>query len=156
MFKIITKNWMYELPHELPKNVGLTVLKNEELSRLLTWLFVDLMIRRSELVTRGFKLVSPRFYHIICQPYHWLLTKKKKETERKRIQSILQAVTWNFNWISFSCIICRTSALKFEINYLSDKISFQSTKQKKSHKKGTLCFSFGIFLYSLVCCIEKC
>ena len=143
MFKIITKNWMYELPHELPKNVGLTVLKNEELSRLLTWLFVDLMIRRSELVTRGFKLVSPRFYHIICQPYHWLLTKKKKETERKRIQSILQAVTRNFNWISFSCIICRTSALKFEI--FQTKLAFNQRNRKKVIKKAHFAFLLAYF-----------
>ena len=40
------------------------------------------------------------------------------------------------------------SYLKFEINYLSDKMSFGSTKQKKNHKKDTLCFYCAIFQYS--------
>ena len=50
--------WTYELPHELRNNLGLTILRNEELLRLLTWVFIDLMIRGLELVTRGFELVN--------------------------------------------------------------------------------------------------
>ena len=34
---------MYELPHELPNYLGLMVLGNEELLRLFTWVFIDLM-----------------------------------------------------------------------------------------------------------------
>ena len=52
---------MYELPHEMPNNLGLTILRNEELLRLLTWVFIDLMIRGLELVTRGFELVTRGF-----------------------------------------------------------------------------------------------
>ena len=52
---------MYELPHELPNNSGLTILRNEELLRLLTWVFIDLMIRGFELVTRGFEIVTRGF-----------------------------------------------------------------------------------------------
>ena len=46
------------MPHELPNNLGLTILRNEELSKLLTGVFIDLMIGEFELVPRGFKLVT--------------------------------------------------------------------------------------------------
>ena len=36
-------------------------LRNEELSRLFTWIFIDLIIRRFKLVNRGFELVSCGF-----------------------------------------------------------------------------------------------
>ena len=42
--KIISKNWRYGLLHELPSNLGLMILGNEELLRLFTWVFIDLMI----------------------------------------------------------------------------------------------------------------
>ena len=51
------QNWTYNLPHELPNNLGLTILRNEKVLRQLTWVFIDLMIRGFELVTRGFGLV---------------------------------------------------------------------------------------------------
>ena len=47
-----------ELPHELLNNLGFMILQYEELLRLLTWVFIDLMIRGLELVTRGFELVT--------------------------------------------------------------------------------------------------
>ena len=42
--EIITRNCTYELPHELPNNLGLKILGNEELVKLFTWVFTDLMI----------------------------------------------------------------------------------------------------------------
>ena len=59
--EIITRNWTCELPHELPSNLGLRILRNEELLRLPTWVFIDLMIRGFELVTRGLELVTRGF-----------------------------------------------------------------------------------------------
>ena len=44
--------------HELPNNLGLTILRNEERLRLLTWVFIDSTIRGFELVTGGFELVT--------------------------------------------------------------------------------------------------
>ena len=58
---IITRSWQYELPHELPNNLGLMILGNEKLLRLFSWVFIDLMIRGFELVTRGFELVTHAF-----------------------------------------------------------------------------------------------
>ena len=52
---------MYELPHELLNNLGLTILRNKELLRLLTRVLIDLMIRGFELVTCRFELVTHRF-----------------------------------------------------------------------------------------------
>ena len=52
---------MYELPRELPNNLGLMILGNEEFLRLFIWIFTDLMIRGFELVTRGFELVTRGF-----------------------------------------------------------------------------------------------
>ena len=49
------------MPHELPNNFGLTILGNEELLRLFTLVFIDLMIRGFELVTHGFELVTRGF-----------------------------------------------------------------------------------------------
>ena len=57
----ITRNWTYDLPHELLNNLGLMILRNEELLRLFTWVFINLMIRGFELVTRGFELVTRGF-----------------------------------------------------------------------------------------------
>ena len=54
--EIITRNWTYN--HELPDNLRLMILRNDELLRLFTWVFVDLMIRGFEFVTRGFELVT--------------------------------------------------------------------------------------------------
>ena len=79
------------------------------------------------------------------QPYHWLLT-KEKEKERENFETLLQAFTKTFSWISFSCISYKTSTdhTKIDIGlYLPDKISFGSTKQKKKNKKCTL---FGFIL----------
>ena len=59
--EIITRNWTYELPHELPNNLGLKILGNEELLRVFTWFFIDLLIRGFEVVTRGFELVTRGF-----------------------------------------------------------------------------------------------
>ena len=66
--EIITRNLTHKLLHKLPNNLGLTILRNEGLLRLLTWVFIDLMIRGFELVTlrlepvtRGFELVTRRF-----------------------------------------------------------------------------------------------
>ena len=53
--------WTYELPHELLNNLGLKILGNEELLRLFTWVFIDLMISECELVTYGFELVTREF-----------------------------------------------------------------------------------------------
>ena len=47
---------MYELPHELPSNLGLMILGNKEFLRLFTWVFVDLMIL--ELIDLNSKLVN--------------------------------------------------------------------------------------------------
>ena len=53
---------MYELPHELLNNLGLyIILGNEELLKLFTWAFIDLIIRGFELVTRRFELVTCGF-----------------------------------------------------------------------------------------------
>ena len=41
---------MYDLPHELPDNLGLKILGNEELLRLFTRVFIDLKFRGFELV----------------------------------------------------------------------------------------------------------
>ena len=49
------------MPYELPNNLGFMILGNEELSRLFTWIFIDLIIRRFKLVNRGFELVSCGF-----------------------------------------------------------------------------------------------
>ena len=66
--QIITRKWAYELPLELLNNLGLTIFRNEELLRLLTWIFIDLIICgfelvtcRFQLVTRGLKLVTSGF-----------------------------------------------------------------------------------------------
>ena len=60
---------MYELPYELLNNLRLIILGNEEVLRLFTWVFINLMIcgvafasRRFELVTCGFELVTRGFY----------------------------------------------------------------------------------------------
>ena len=62
---------MYELFHELPNNLGLMILGNEELLRLFTWVFIDLMIHGFELLTRGFELVTRNsklmFYYVTCK-----------------------------------------------------------------------------------------
>ena len=58
--------WTYELPHELPNNLGLKILGNEELLRLFTSVFIDLMIRGFELVSRGFGLVTRGFELVTC------------------------------------------------------------------------------------------
>ena len=51
-----------------PNNLGFIILGNEEILRLFTRVFIDLMIRgfvlvtrRFELVTHGFELVTHRF-----------------------------------------------------------------------------------------------
>ena len=59
--QIIVRNLTHELSHKLPKILGLTFLRNEELLRLLTWVFIDLMIREFELITRGFELITREF-----------------------------------------------------------------------------------------------
>ena len=41
---------MYDLPHELPDNLGLKILGNEELLTLFTRVFIDLKFRGFELV----------------------------------------------------------------------------------------------------------
>ena len=53
--------WTYELPHELPSNLGLMIVGNEELLRLFTWVFIGLMICGFELVTRELELVTCGF-----------------------------------------------------------------------------------------------
>ena len=40
----MTRNWTYELFDELLNILGLVVLEQEELLRLFTWVFIDLMI----------------------------------------------------------------------------------------------------------------
>ena len=45
----------------MPNNLGLKIFGNEELSRLITWVFIDLMIRGFELVTRELELVTRGF-----------------------------------------------------------------------------------------------
>ena len=47
---------MYELPHKLVNNLGLMILRNEELLSLFTGVFIDLMIREFELVARRLNL----------------------------------------------------------------------------------------------------
>ena len=59
--EIITRNWTYELPHEFTNNLGLKISGDEELLRLFTWVFIDLMIHGFELVTRRFELVPRGF-----------------------------------------------------------------------------------------------
>ena len=46
------------MPHELPNNLGLMILENEELLTLFTCVFIDLMIHEFELLNRGFTLLS--------------------------------------------------------------------------------------------------
>ena len=43
------------------------ILGNKELLKLLTSIFIDLMIRDFKLVTRGFELVTRRFELVICE-----------------------------------------------------------------------------------------
>ena len=54
-----------ELPHELLNNLGFMILQYEELLRLLTWVFIDLMIRGLELVTRGCEPEAHRFELVV-------------------------------------------------------------------------------------------
>ena len=49
---------MYELPHKLPNNLGLKILRNEERLKMFSWVFIDLMICGFEIKTRGFELVT--------------------------------------------------------------------------------------------------
>ena len=63
--EVITRSCPYELPHELPNNLRLKLLGNEELLRLFTWVFIDLVIRGIEFVTRGFELVIRGFEPVI-------------------------------------------------------------------------------------------
>ena len=49
------------MPHEFTNNLGLKISGDEELLRLFTRVFIDLMIRGFELVTPGFELVTRRF-----------------------------------------------------------------------------------------------
>ena len=53
--EVIVRNVTYNLPHELPKYLGLKILENEELLRLFTLVFIDLIICgfELELVTRN-------------------------------------------------------------------------------------------------------
>ena len=37
----ITRNWTYELPNELSNGLRLTILENEKVLRLFTWVFID-------------------------------------------------------------------------------------------------------------------
>ena len=46
---------------KLPNNLGLKMYGKEELLRLFTWVFIDLMIRGFDLVTYGFELVTHGF-----------------------------------------------------------------------------------------------
>ena len=80
--------------------------------------------------------------------------RKRKNKETKDSKHFLKAFTVNFGQISLNCIIYRTSVyhaqvnrshLKLEIDYLLDKISFQSTKQIKKTRKETLCFYCDMF-----------
>ena len=43
------------------------ILGNKELLKLLTSIFIDLMIRDFKLVTRGFELLTRRFELVICE-----------------------------------------------------------------------------------------
>ena len=45
----------------MPNNLGVKILGNEELLRLFTWVFIDLIIRGFALVTRGFELLTRAF-----------------------------------------------------------------------------------------------
>ena len=54
--EIITRNWTYKLPHELPNNLGLEILGNDKRLKLFTWVLIDLMICWFELATHGFEL----------------------------------------------------------------------------------------------------
>ena len=54
--EIITRNWTYKLPHELPNNLGLKILGNDKRLKLFTWVLIDLMICWFELATHGFEL----------------------------------------------------------------------------------------------------
>ena len=57
---------MYELPHELPNSLGLTILRNQELLRLLFRVLIDLMIRGFELVTCRFELITDGLELVPC------------------------------------------------------------------------------------------
>ena len=37
----MAKNWTYESPHELPNDLRLMILGNEEKLRLFAWVFID-------------------------------------------------------------------------------------------------------------------
>ena len=45
----------------VPNNLGLKILEHEELLRLFSLVFIDLMIRELELVNPGFELVTRGF-----------------------------------------------------------------------------------------------
>ena len=61
----------------------------------------------------------------------------------------LQHINWPHpNWLGL------TWNLKLTIFQI--ELAFDQEKKKKNHKKGTFCFYFGIFQYSLVYCIEWC
>ena len=47
---------MNELPNELPNNLRLMILGNEEILSFFTLVFIDLRTREFELATRGFEL----------------------------------------------------------------------------------------------------
>ena len=52
---------MHELLHELPNNLGLVILENEELVWLFAWIFIDVIIYGFERVTCGFELALLNF-----------------------------------------------------------------------------------------------
>ena len=45
----------------MPKNLGLMILRTDELLRLLAWVFIDLIIRGFEFVTCRFEPVTNEF-----------------------------------------------------------------------------------------------
>ena len=52
---------MHGLLHELPNNLGLVILENEELVWLFALIFIDVIICEFELVTCGFELALLNF-----------------------------------------------------------------------------------------------
>ena len=49
------------MPHELSNKLRPMILENEELLRLFTCVFIDLMIHGFELVTPGFEFITRGF-----------------------------------------------------------------------------------------------
>ena len=123
LFLKITRKWTCGLPHELPNNLGLMILRNEELLRLFTCVFIDLMTRRFALVTRGFELVTRGFELVTCGSE--LVTRGFELVTRR-----FELVTCGFELVTrwFELVTCRFELVTrgFELALLNFNSCFQA------------------------------